>query len=496
MIKNRFTAFITAVLILMSLSGCTGNSDEGIENANTLPTVSSRETSTDFTEIETETETETITETEETSFKPETTSRERSTELATTTTPIETITLAPDTGSISISDYPTATGTVSEQLNEITVSRITVPEIDDTFGTVTSKPISKLSPYTAKPEITRPYSYYQMSSTQQYIYDKIISAAKKYEQNITFDLSKKITVSDLYFVYQTLFIDQPDIFYLDATIQYLSNSSGYISKMYLEYLITQKEAEMLLSKTDAAAKKIIAKITSSMSEYDIVKLFHDELVKKCNYNETAEHSIDIYGCLVDGQALCQGYARAFVYLCNKMGIQALLISGTAGNEPHMWNMVNIDGDWYHIDLTWDDANKSEYPNFVRYDYFCVTDSFINRIRKVDSQFYSYPKATADKCNYYVYNGYVANSAEEAEQLLKTAAYNASVNKDSAAQIICSSKDVYDEASERLFNQTNGTALSILESVYDKAPNKFDTESLVYNKSSVTYTLKILLDYTN
>jgi hypothetical protein len=45
-------------------------------------------------------------------------------------------------------------------------------------------------------------------------------------------------------------------------------------------------------------------------------------------------------------------------------------------------------------------------------------------------------------------------------------------------------------------QTNGTALSILESVYDKAPNKFDTESLVYNKSSVTYTLKILLDYTN
>ena len=115
----------------------------------------------------------------------------------------------------------------------------------------------------------------------------------------------------------------------------------------------------------------------------------------------------------------------------------------------MWNLVKIEGDWYHIDLTWDDANKSEYPDFVRYDYFCVTDELIYRVRKVYDQKYAYPKATAVKCNYYVHNGYTADSVDEAEQLLMNAIYDASKNKQPAAQIVCSSVSVFNKASEKL-----------------------------------------------
>ena len=71
-----------------------------------------------------------------------------------------------------------------------------------------------------------------------------------------------------------------------------------------------------------------------------------------------------YSCIVAGSAACEGYAKAAKYLLEKAEIECFTLVGDAQNfegetESHMWNIVNIDGEYYHLDTTWDDPDGSE-----------------------------------------------------------------------------------------------------------------------------------------
>lgn len=85
-------------------------------------------------------------------------------------------------------------------------------------------------------------------------------------------------------------------------------------------------------------------------------------------------------------AVCEGYAKAFSYLCEKAGLQTELVYGTARNENHeeyhAWNQICVDSLWYNIDVTWDDPflngeNISDGSNMI-YDYFLVPDSALEK----------------------------------------------------------------------------------------------------------------------
>ena len=81
-------------------------------------------------------------------------------------------------------------------------------------------------------------------------------------------------------------------------------------------------APCIINLTSAAvseADKIIAKVTPSMSDFEVLKLFHDEIIKRCNYDKTAQNRNFMYGALVEGRATCMGYAKTFQYLCNRVG---------------------------------------------------------------------------------------------------------------------------------------------------------------------------------
>lgn len=76
---------------------------------------------------------------------------------------------------------------------------------------------------------------------------------------------------------------------------------------------------------------------------------------------------------VDGKAVCEGYSKAFQLLCNKAKIDCVLLSGTADSDNHAWNGVKIGGDWYQIDVTWDDVDDFIYDS---HEYFNLTDSLM------------------------------------------------------------------------------------------------------------------------
>jgi transglutaminase/protease-like cytokinesis protein 3 len=127
------------------------------------------------------------------------------------------------------------------------------------------------------------------------------------------------------------------------------------------------------------ARQIADLAEEKESDYEKIKLIHDEIIKGCDYDADADFAGTAYGSLCEGKGLCEGYSKAFTLLCDLIGIQSVPVTGTAVDEDglvqsHIWNKVLCDGVWYNVDCTWDDPTGIDDSDYVRYDYFLVCDA--------------------------------------------------------------------------------------------------------------------------
>ena len=156
--------------------------------------------------------------------------------------------------------------------------------------------------------------------------------------------------------------------------------------------------------TIAKAKNIIKEIIKpNMSDREKVKAVHDYIVLNCAYGESIidqiqGHSGTAYGPLVSNLAVCGGYTHAFNLLMDIVGIESMYVSGNVpdpviGTASHAWNLVKLDGKWYHIDCTWDDPDvDGKMTNVIKYDYFLITDAQIKALRGLEynTRYYNLP----------------------------------------------------------------------------------------------------------
>ena len=133
-----------------------------------------------------------------------------------------------------------------------------------------------------------------------------------------------------------------------------------------------------MEEADAVLEQVV---TAGMSDYDIAKALHDYLVLNCAYdydnylrNTIPAESYTAEGALLEGTAVCSGYAKAYQLLMQRAGIPCEYVTGYAGGS-HAWNVVQIDGEWYHVDTTWDDPVPDK-AGYVRYDYFLKSDAYM------------------------------------------------------------------------------------------------------------------------
>lgn len=115
-------------------------------------------------------------------------------------------------------------------------------------------------------------------------------------------------------------------------------------------------------------------ITDDMSDYTRARVLHDWLIGNADYDLTYTR-YDASGVLLYGSGVCDSYARAYQMLLAAAGIESIIVTGKAGSSPdsyenHGWNLVKLDGSWYHIDCTWDDPPSGGMENHA---YFCLTD---------------------------------------------------------------------------------------------------------------------------
>ncbi len=184
-----------------------------------------------------------------------------------------------------------------------------------------------------------------------------------------------ISVSDADKLCNYIYDSMPEIFHI-LNLGY-SISGGKIIALYPTYNCTADEYTVMYNKCIASADKLLSGIKDNAGLSDVQKalLIHDRLAVLCEYDSKnlaadtiPDESYSMYGALVDGVAVCQGYSEAYEYLLDKVGISSYLCESSA--LCHAWNIVVIDGKEYHVDVTWDDpvediTGKVLHTNFLR-----------------------------------------------------------------------------------------------------------------------------------
>lgn len=210
------------------------------------------------------------------------------------------------------------------------------------------------------------YPYYQMlSENQQSVYRQIYANA----QNLTekFAPEKTVSASDVKTAFEAVIGDHPEMFWLETgySSKYLAN--GQCVEIDLKYNSTADDLESAKQRFDAAAQNLITGAASLDSNYEKEKYVHDALASAVTYDLTADMNQSAYSALVNGKSVCAGYARAYQYLLQQLGIPCYYCTGYSGGD-HVWNIVKLEDGYYNVDVTWDDAAA------IRYDYFNKTDA--------------------------------------------------------------------------------------------------------------------------
>ncbi len=167
----------------------------------------------------------------------------------------------------------------------------------------------------------------------------------------------------------------------DSKFGYAS-SGDYITKMgNIKYFADDASYEQEYSETIAMIDEITAGVQDSWSDMEKALYLHEYVADHFSYDNnvyedgTEEEKLarTAYGMLQRKMGVCEGYAELYHILMQRVGINSVIVSSLQLN--HAWNMIEIDGSWYHVDLTFDDVFGA-MPGRVKHDSFLKGDQAI------------------------------------------------------------------------------------------------------------------------
>lgn len=140
------------------------------------------------------------------------------------------------------------------------------------------------------------------------------------------------------------------------------------------------------------------------SDYERALALHDELVRHASYRKErlgSPRSTVVTDLLLEGKGVCEGYTHAYRLLLDMAGIENRYVAGKADGERHSWNLVKLEGQWVHVDCTYDDP-LPDVPGRAWHSWFGLTDSMIGRSHTWNRK--DYPQAAAASLYYPLYKG--------------------------------------------------------------------------------------------
>jgi hypothetical protein len=248
----------------------------------------------------------------------------------------------------------------------------------------------------------------QNSEALLYVYDRLVAGVLACEESISVnDGENEITLDEFKMVCDAYRRDYTEHFWLDEDGGKMSyNPETNVALTYApSYIMTGAELASAKASFESGVEMILSGIDSSMSEFERELYIHDTLAKRVTYDLEAENAHNAYGAIAEGRAVCDGYSEAFHYLLRRAGIQSFVVIGSSENPAtkqavgHAWNIVRIDGKYYHTDLTWNDQGDKIY-----HAYFNLTDAEIKEDHEITETAYELPECNSGEANYFNVKG--------------------------------------------------------------------------------------------
>ena len=325
---------------------------------------------------------------------------------------------------------------------------------------------SKLKGYKVPTEYTDSlyrYYYNQLTDNEKDAYKTVYAA---FVSDTDKEFPKQIVVprlsdKELENVYTALSYDNPEFFFLGNRCS--MTKIGSINYFIPQYLMDRDEYNRAWAEVSAAVQKVLAGIPSNATtEYAKELYLHDYIVQNCEYDEGTDTDVyTMYGTLVKGRANCEGYSRTMQYLLREIGIYNYLAVGGATGTPsetsgHMWNIVQVDGNLYNLDITWDDYSIDKVidvpDNSVSHVYFNMSTKDISKNHTAEDN-KLWAGCVADSFGYFRYtNTFISNYDGYAEHAMKNAIVAALNAGYTSVEFAFRDKSVYDAAFTSLIDK--------------------------------------------
>ena len=240
-----------------------------------------------------------------------------------------------------------------------------------------------------------------LSDTQKQVAQTLVDGMKAGQSEI--ELNQPIQLDEISELYQRLKLADPELFFLADQQNYeyspLTQEVKVFHPNYIEYddgLTIPQRIEQLRQ-----LRNSIIQDWHGRGEYECSVLMNDYLVDTITYQPQAAHEHNLYGALVERQAVCDGYALAYKYLADGLGMDCVVITGSAYEDKagyqqgmsqlqslnaqqimqwdsgyrHAWNAIQIDGHWYYTDVTYNDPVSLDHDEQA--DFSGLKEAFTN-----------------------------------------------------------------------------------------------------------------------
>ena len=212
--------------------------------------------------------------------------------------------------------------------------------------------------------------YYEKDFADQYknAVDTLSNGIRNYSGSINIhncsfpydpDLIKKLLDVVIY--------TNPDFFYLKSISYNRLSGDSVVYSISPVYKYDRETTETMLQEFETKTSWYLGKIKNGMSDFEKALVLHDEMILNSSYLLDT----DVYDLMVRGKGRCYGYAEAYSYLLAKIGIKSEQVISEPMN--HQWNKICLDGQWYHVDVTWDDPTPNREGR-VSHTYFLLSDN--------------------------------------------------------------------------------------------------------------------------
>ncbi len=261
------------------------------------------------------------------------------------------------------------------------------------------------------------FYYSRLTDGEKQLYDKICEALLRFEPALSVHAGtgKAFSVDPQKLMTAVLF-DNPIFFYVNRHQIIMKQTPMYI-QLCFRYTYEKAEAEQLWAEVEAKIADFIKnRITSAMSplakQIQVHRFITGIIAAAPPYEK--EH-FSVIGALLQHRCVCEGYAKAYKLICDRLGIASMVVLGEAirpngQREAHAWNITRINGVTAHTDACWDAQFGLSF-----YDYFNLCDADIAADHFFDRTIY--PQCDPNTINYFYKNGLIASDEEELKRII-------------------------------------------------------------------------------